>query len=39
MTINRMKFNAIWYGYDVIYNIVYDHNQGTATGVFVRLEK
>ncbi|MEJ9114194.1 hypothetical protein LAV76_15570 [Bacillus paramobilis] len=39
MTINRMKFKAIWDGYDVIYNIVYDHNQGTATGVFARLEK
>lgn len=39
MTINKMKFNAIWDGYDVIYNIVYDHNQETATGVFAKLEK
>ncbi|PEX37910.1 hypothetical protein COK00_12645 [Bacillus cereus] len=39
LTINKMKFNAIWDGYDVIYNIVYDYNQGTATGVFARLEK
>lgn len=36
-TVNKMKFWAVWEGYDIIYNMTYDYNRNTATGVFAKL--
>ncbi|PFA47997.1 hypothetical protein CN391_24895 [Bacillus anthracis] len=37
MTMNKMKFDATWLGYDVVYNITFDNNRGTAIGVFAKV--